>query len=178
MSQTAGHLKVMVIGDGTIGKTSLLVTYSTGSFPIEESISTVVENYNTTCNFNDRVIQLNLWDIVRQEGYDTLRTMKYPQTDIFVLCFSISEQQSLANAKGKWMAKIREHYPETPVILVGTKLDMREETPEKCINYETGRMVAEEIGAKCYVECCAKTNLGVKDVFVEVIKAASCPGAS
>lgn len=54
-----------------------------------------------------RIISLNLWDTAGQEEYDRLRTLSYPQTNIFIICFSISSPASYENVKHKWHPEVR-----------------------------------------------------------------------
>jgi GTPase SAR1 family protein len=85
------------------------------------------------------------------------------------------------NVKSKWFTEIRHHMPHTPIILVGTKMDLRS-NPEviaklqadgtKPITALEGQRLAEEIGAAKYLECSALTQQGLKAVFDEAIKTA------
>lgn len=54
-----------------------------------------------------RMVSLNLWDTAGQEEYDRLRTLSYPQTNVFIICFSISSPASYENVKHKWYPEVR-----------------------------------------------------------------------
>jgi len=129
-------------------------------------------------------INLGLWDTAGQEDYDRLRPLSYPQTDVFLCAFSIVNPSSLENVRAKWYPEISHHCPNTPIILVGTKVDLREDqvTTEKLaskkqapITYEQGLQMIQEIGAVKYMECSALTQTGLKAVFDESIRAVISP---
>ncbi len=60
-----------------------------------------------------------------QEDYDRLRPLSYPQTDIFLVAFCVKSPTSFANVKDKWIPEVRHHCPNTPVLLLGLKSDLR-----------------------------------------------------
>ena len=169
------QLKVVAVGDGSVGKTSLLVTYSTDSFP-DEYIPTIFDNYTAKRKFKDKFVELNLWDTAGTVDHDQLRPMAYPQTDVFLLCFDLTCNISLENIKSKWLHEIDKYIkPRPPMILVGTKLDIRENEKSqdsKFISYNTGLEVAKKIKVYSYVECSSKTKSGVDKVFEQVVSAA------
>lgn len=68
-------------------------------------------------------VALGLWDTAGQEDYDRLRPLSYPQTDVFVLCFSVVSPSSFKNVTNKWLPEIRHHCPDTPIILCGNDDD-------------------------------------------------------
>ncbi|XP_021128481.1 ras-related C3 botulinum toxin substrate 1 isoform X3 [Anas acuta] len=107
-----------------------------------------------------------------------------PIADVFLICFSLVSPASFENVRAKWYPEVRHHCPNTPIILVGTKLDLRDDkdTIEKLkekkltpITYPQGLAMAKEIGAVKYLECSALTQRGLKTVFDEAIRAVLCP---
>merc|ERR1712137_1128142 len=70
---------------------------------------------------------LGLFDTAGQEDYDRLRPLSYPQTDVFLVCFSVVAPASFENVKEKWQPEITHHCPKTPWLLVGTQMDLRED---------------------------------------------------
>jgi len=174
-------IKLVVVGDGAVGKTCLLIAYTSNAFP-KDYIPTVFDNYCANIVVDGKAINLGLWDTAGQEDYDRLRPLSYPQTDVFLLCFSVVNPSSFDNVTVKWHREIVQHCPNTPIILVGTKVDLREEKEiqdqlkskgQGVITTEMGLAKAHEINARKYLECSAKTQKGLKIVFEEAVRVLS-----
>jgi len=168
----------MVVGDGSVGKTCLLISYTTNSFP-GEYLPTVFDNYNANAIVEGNPVNLGLWDTAGSEEYDSLRPLSYPGTDVFLICFSLFSPESFENVTKKWYKEITEHAPDTPIILVGTKLDLRgkpeaiqslKENGQEPISIEKGEGLAKRLGARKYLECSALTQEGLAKVFEEAVK--------
>lgn len=67
-------------------------------------------------------VSLGLWDTAGQEDYDRLRPLSYPQTDVFLICYSVASPSSFENVTSKWYPEIKHHCPDAPIILVGEYL--------------------------------------------------------
>jgi Rho family, other len=158
-------------------------------------IPTVFETHVTNVEFEGKVVELALWDTAGQEEYDRLRPLSYPESDVILVVFAIDYPTSLENVTDKVRTpsqdeissylSIEQWYPEVahfcegvPLILVGTKTDLRTDDHTrrmlsaqglKPVSPEQGAAVAKEIGAK-YTECSAKTGQGLRDVFTLALK--------
>nr|VZI42295.1 unnamed protein product [Spirometra erinaceieuropaei] len=170
-------LKCVVVGDGAVGKTCLLISYTTNRFP-SEYVPTVFDNYAVTVMVGGDPMVLALFDTAGQEDYDRLRPLSYPQTDIFLICFSVVNPASFENAREKWYGELQHHCPNVPFLLVGTQSDLRDDpdtieklakNKQKPLTPQQGEKLAREIGACKYLECSALTQKGLKDVFDEAI---------
>ncbi|CAA7269383.1 unnamed protein product [Cyclocybe aegerita] len=164
--------KLVVVGDGGCGKTCLLIVYAENRFP-EAYIPTVFENYVTLVSFESKLVELALWDTAGQEEYDRLRPLSYPESDVILIVFSVDFPTSLANVQDKWYPEVSHFCPSTPLLLIGTKTDLRTDAStlrmlsaqgQVPVTSEHGAAVAKEIGAG-YKECSAKTGKGVREVF-------------
>jgi len=174
------NIKCVVVGDGAVGKTCLLISYTTNAFP-GEYIPTVFDNYSANVMVDGKPINLGLWDTAGQEDYDRLRPLSYPQTDVFLVCFSVISTSSFENVKTKWVPEIQHHAPNVPILLVGTKSDLRKDDStikqlnsrsQSMVTLEAAQRMAKEIGAVNFLECSALTQEGLKQVFDDAIRAA------
>jgi len=166
-------IKVEIVGDGAVGKTCFLIRYTTNNFP-GEYIPTMFDNYAANIIVNGQVFHLSMWDTPGQEEYDTQRAQTYQDTEVFLLCFSIVNRASYINVKEKWFPEIRKHCPTTPIVLIGTKQDLRDDpltieelakSNQTPISRMQGLALSDDIGAVNYLECSALTGVGMDEVF-------------
>lgn len=127
----------------------------------------------------DEPYTLGLFDTAGQEDYDRLRPLSYPQTDVFLVCFSVTSPASFENVREKWFPEVHHHCPGVPCLIVGTQVDLRDDPSvrEKLakqkmspVRKEDGERMAKDLGAVKYVECSALTQFKLKDVFDEVCR--------
>ncbi|ODV76244.1 Rho family GTPase RHO3 CYBJADRAFT_121960, partial [Cyberlindnera jadinii NRRL Y-1542] len=175
--------KIVILGDGACGKTSLLNVFTRGYFP-QVYEPTVFENYVHDIFVDGKSIKLSLWDTAGQEEFDRLRSLSYSDTHTIMLCFSIDSRDSLENVQNKWVGEIADHCEGVKLVLVALKCDLRNDdgddddhensnpSSKNLITYDEGLAMAKKIGALRYLECSAKKNRGVNEAFTEAARCA------
>ncbi|CAJ0582861.1 unnamed protein product, partial [Mesorhabditis spiculigera] len=172
--QDVPRLKLVVVGDSFTGKTSLLHSYTEQRF-VTKYDTTVFDNFAMSVSIEGKRFLVNLFDTAGKEGYAHLRTLSYPQTNVFLLCFSMTDATTLDSCQSIWMPEIRKYTGHmVPVLLIGTKEDAWENQPESDrISVEKVKRLAEEMGCASFVACSALTQRGLKQVFDEAFLAAN-----
>ncbi|KAG4408660.1 hypothetical protein JTP64_001966 [Candida tropicalis] len=176
--------KIVILGDGACGKTSLLNVFTRGYFP-QVYEPTVFENYVHDIFIDGQSVQLSLWDTAGQEEFDRLRSLSYSDTHCIMLCFSVDSPDSLENVQSKWVGEIADHCEGVKLVLVALKCDLRSNedaeeqqqsnpysSQKRLITYDEGLAVAKKVGALRYLECSAKKNKGVNEAFSEAARCA------
>jgi len=165
MGENKSSIKLVVVGDGAVGKTCLLTTYAENHFP-HEYVPTVFDNFNSSVTLDGHNVNLNLWDTAGQEEYDRLRLL------------------SLNNIRHKWIHEIKEHIPNKPILLVGTQRDKRDEAKDAYeksdfVSFQTGKRMADELKLAKFMETSAlKDPQGLKEVFEEACRLVLYPDQS
>ena len=171
-------VKVVVVGDGAVGKTSLVLTCVSDTFP-GEYVPYVAETCQKNMMIDGTPFTIELWDTPAQDGYDRLRPTCYPEKNLFLICFSVVEPVSLESVTEKWYPEVNQHAPSTPIFLVGTKLDLRND--DKVLEMLKLRELSpvtlaqaietkEAIGACRYIECSSLTRENLDNLFNEVVQ--------
>ncbi|GAY55621.1 hypothetical protein CUMW_165590 [Citrus unshiu] len=183
MMNTARFIKCVTVGDGAVGKTCMLISYTSNTFPTDY-VPTVFDNFSANVVVDGSTVNLGLWDTAgeiflhrRQEDYNRLRPLSYRGADVFLLAFSLISKASYENISKKWIPELRHYAPTVPIVLVGTKQDLREDK-QYLINHPgatpittaQGEELKKLIGAAVYIECSSKTQQNVKTVFDAAIK--------
>eukprot|EP01090_Pellita_catalonica_P018686 TRINITY_DN6112_c0_g2_i1.p1 TRINITY_DN6112_c0_g2~~TRINITY_DN6112_c0_g2_i1.p1 ORF type:complete len:846 (+),score=155.24 TRINITY_DN6112_c0_g2_i1:122-2539(+) len=176
--QDLSGIKLVVVGDGAVGKTCLLISYANNRFP-QDYVPTVFDNYVVNLTAGGRTIELGLWDTAGQEEYDRLRPLSYANANVFLTCFSVVNPVSYENILSKWYPEICHFCPDAPLVLVGTKCDLRNDSTvnEKLsqqgqapVTLAQAETLAKTIKAVDYVECSAYDGTNLKLVFDTAVK--------
>ena len=162
------RLKTVAVGQGAAGKTCMFIRYATGQFP-EQYVPTVFENYVAEAELDGRAVELALWDTGGGEDYWRLRPLSYPDTDFFLLLFDITSIGQFEDIYSYWWEELNHHCPNVPIILVGSKIDLRVEGITTITTVQ-GKAMAKKIGAAKYMEISSLKNWGVTELFQEAIR--------
>uniref|UniRef100_A0A8C5RYQ2 small monomeric GTPase n=1 Tax=Laticauda laticaudata TaxID=8630 RepID=A0A8C5RYQ2_LATLA len=170
MSGKSLLLKVLLLGDGGVGKSSLVSRYVTHKFDSQAFHTIGVEFLNQDLEVDGRLVTLQIWDTAGQERFKSLRTPFYRGADCCLLTFSVDDRQSFENL-GHWRkefacyanVKDPEHFP---FVVLGNKVDKVER-----------QVAAEEARAWClahgnypYLETSAKDDTNVAVAFEEAVR--------
>ncbi|CAM2103019.1 rho-related GTP-binding protein RhoF isoform X2 [Lepidochelys kempii] len=169
------ELKIVIVGDGGCGKTSLLMVYAKGAFP-EKYAPSVFEKYTTSITVGNKEVILNLYDTAGQEDYDRLRPLSYQNTNMVLICYDVMNPTSYDNVLIKWYPEISHFCRGVPLILIGCKTDLRKDkehlrklmsSEQEPITYTQGEATCQQMKAQAYLECSAKCRENIEDVFKE-----------
>ena len=174
------NMKLVFVGDTAVGKTSIIMTWTQETFPSLYE-PTVFDTYNGTKNYKGSEVKLQIWDTAGHEDLGRLRPIAYANTDCFIICFSLMQRNSLENACKKWISEVKTTARACPCILVGTKLDLREELERSerqedrakladCVTNEEIEQAAKKYAFQGFVMSSAKEKKGLNKVFHTAFK--------
>ncbi|MFX0081637.1 MAG: Rab family GTPase [Candidatus Hodarchaeota archaeon] len=162
-------LKLALLGDPAVGKTSLIHQYIQHHFR---------EDYQPTLGVNIVVKELLieevnvfgrlvLWDIAGQDKYDLSRRMFFQGCRGALLVYDTTRQSTYKNIEKKWLEDFQKYTEREPVyVLIGNKTDLKD---SKVVSTEDGRILAEKIKASAFVETSAKYGDNVENAFKKLV---------
>jgi small GTP-binding protein len=167
-------LKCVVVGHHGAGKTCAIITLTT-DFELNWGphlwIPTLMHDFYKYGDLNGISCRMNFWDTMGQEEFSQLRTIAYPGTHAFLLFIDVSDSRTtLEEVPSFWLPEIRLSCPNVPIILVGSKIDLRGTNGINTISFEDGQSLAEKIGAAKYMEISSLENRGLVELFDEALR--------
>lgn len=156
--------KIVIIGDPKTGKTSIVRRFTEGSIPTEYT-PTYFENSKKRVALKKEKIELNIFDAGGDKKFDNIRPLNYTGADLFIITFALDSKDSLQNVVKKWAPEISK-LDGVPIILVGNKEDKRfDSTGKEFVSYKEGINARDTIKAVEYIECSAKKNIRIEEIF-------------
>tara|TARA_B100000780_G_C21126269_1_gene457099 strand:+ start:6481 stop:7059 length:579 start_codon:yes stop_codon:yes gene_type:complete len=155
-------IKITVIGDINVGKTSVVLRYMKDIF-YEYSETTIGASFSAVrLKRNNRVLEI--WDTAGQERYNALLPLYYRSSNVIIFMFNLNNNNSFVNLKTEWVKIIDEHNLDPLLILVGNKCDLDQFVDDKQIND-----FLDEHPTMLYQKVSAKKNIGINELFDKII---------
>ncbi len=163
MQQRQYVLKVCVVGDGAVGKTSLIIRYTEGHFR-ESYIMTVGTSFAVKeLNFGDTLVRLQLWDLAGQPHFSSVRPVFYRGAAGVILVYDVTRRRTF-EAIPEWFSEVSQVTGTVPTVLLANKVDL---VDQRQATTEEGMAYAQQLGWG-YFETSAKEGQGVTDAFRQI----------
>jgi len=150
-----------MLGDASVGKTSLTIRYISGFFQEDLKLTIGVDFYSKTTNFKDQKVKLQIWDFGGEERFRFLLSQYCKGANGAFFLYDITNQVSLDHLPD-WTQIIRENAGDIPIMLIGSKVDLNE---FRAVPRDDGILAAKKYNLASFVELSSKTGENVEKVF-------------
>ncbi|MFW9943302.1 MAG: Rab family GTPase [Candidatus Thorarchaeota archaeon] len=161
--------KITIIGDGSVGKTSLIKKFTHGSFQ-KEYIKTIGAQFSRyDVEISGDQVRLLFWDIAGQDDFVFLRPSFYRESKAAIIVFSLEENdlgKRSFNHINDWHEDIKKHCGDIPIVVFANKVDL---VDEQNLNKAKIQGVVKEQNFLDYYLTSAKTGQGVHEAFNAII---------
>ncbi len=162
------RIKVIVVGDSTVGKTSLISQYNSfqdGEIP-RTSSTIACESINKKFSKNDELVSVDVWDTIGQEKHQSMSQSYYRNASGALIVYSITAKESFKKLP-EWIKRVKEGWlPDWQIMLLGNKWELKQ---ERAIEYEDGYELSLAEGTG-FNEIGAKTGENLGDSFNKLIE--------
>jgi small GTP-binding protein len=164
MSKAPVQVKVVLLGDSGVGKSSIVLRFVADNFKSDAEATIGASYMGKILQFNEKMIKFNIWDTAGQERYHSLAKMYYRDANAAIMVYDITKKGSFEGLK-RWHKELTEFGPkDIAIIIAGNKEDLVE---TEAVSPEEAQGFAKSIGA-LYKKTSAKTNYGVEQIFREL----------
>ena len=165
-------IKIVLVGDTTVGKTALMRSYLSSDFKEEDYTPTVLDVYKGRINVESIKVDVEIHDTSGDENLSVNRHIQYNDTDLFVLCVAVDLRASFKNVK-RWVSEIKQARPDAPIALILTKRDLIE-IVEDPVTIDQLEVKGKEFGCEIIKETSSKeySDFNVMYTFDECLTTA------
>lgn len=170
-----------LLGDGGVGKTCILLTYTNGAFP-GEYIPTVFDQYRTTVTADGVDYDVRLDDSSGGDDLEIVRSLQWSGSSVFILCFSCVNPNSMARLETLWLPEAQKALPGVQIVFVCTKTDLRNDAEairrtqdnyqRDPITTEEGRRFAKRFKVPYFEVSSLTQPTTLQTLFLEVMRMA------
>jgi len=160
------NFKIVLLGEGSVGKTSLLLRYVRNEFN-EEHITTIQASFlSKKLTVDDTRVNLAIWDTAGQEKFHALGPIYYRDANGALLVYDITDRDSFDRVQN-WVKELRKMLGDNIVLVIaGNKADLER---RRVVTLEEAEQYAASVGAK-HLSTSAKQNKGVTELFLHMTK--------
>lgn len=158
-------LKVVIVGDANVGKTSLLRRYCEGKFESSRVATIGVDFQTKVVDLPDGQVKLSIWDMAGQDHFSVIRTGFYRGSLVTALVFDVTDQDSFSHLM-RWHDEVSGSVSSQQYVVVGNKIDL-----ERTVNSGDPQAFSSNLSAP-YIETSALTGDGVEKMFIEIAQRA------
>jgi small GTP-binding protein len=153
-------LKVVTVGSASVGKTSIIIRYSTGVFREHYSPTLGTGFAYKKMQVDNNFINLQIWDLGSQDFLERVRANYYIGTQGVIFLFDVTAWETLHDVL-EWKREVDKNVEDYQAILVGNKIDLIE---DRVVPTEEGQRVAQELGMD-YMETSVRDDKNVNKAF-------------
>ena len=153
--------KIMLLGDASVGKTSLTLRYISGFFLEDLKLTIGVDFYSKTSDFNNKKVKLQIWDFGGEERFRFLLSQYCKGANGAFFLYDITNRITLDHLPD-WTQIIREYAGDVPIMLIGSKLDLER---FRAVPREDGILAAKKYNLSSFVELSSKTGQNIEKAF-------------
>lgn len=157
--------KICLLGEGSVGKTSLVYRFIEDKFHEDYKATLGVNILQKHLEIDDYSISANIWDLGGQDTFENLRKLYLEGSEGALIIFDLTDRTSFEKL-GSWIRDFREHREEKPFCLIGNKADLKDQI---LVKEEEASLLAKEYGVNLIITS-AKTGENVEKAFVNLIK--------
>ena len=160
--------QLLVIGDSTVGKTSILGRYTNGVFNANYLATVGLDNFTKDEIINNKTVRIKIWDTAGQEKYHSLAKGFFRNAQGIMVVFDVTNIETYENVK-YWTQSIKTHMgsdiDKISVIIIGNKIDSK----DREVNKNEAESFCAELGYP-YFETSAKTGENVNETIIYLVK--------
>ncbi len=160
--------KIIIFGDGGVGKTTLINRYLTGIFKSDSLITIGVDFHVKKIEIEGKRVSLQIWDFAGEERFRFLLPSYVIGASGGIFLYDITRYSSFKNFDS-WLEIFKKGYKgenhQIPVLMVGSKLDLEY---KRAVSREEAYEIAKKNNLYGYIECSAKDGQSVEDIFLEI----------
>ena len=162
-------VQLLIIGDSTVGKTSILSRFTNGTFDSNYLATVGLDNFTKDDIIDNKTIRIKIWDTAGQERYRSLTKGFFRNADGIMLVYDVTNSDTYDNLKF-WLQSIKNNMSadmgEIPIIIIGNKIDCAE---EREVNFQEAENFWKEQGFS-YFETSAKTGENIDKTIKFLVK--------